>query len=219
MNSVWITGANRGIGLELCRQYSARGCSVTGLCRNSSGRLEHLDGSVRAGIDVTDEAALVELAAEVPDASIDILINNAGILSRDSLDDFDIADILRQFDTNALGPLRVTRTLRSKLRHGAKVIIITSRMGSISDNTSGGYYGYRLSKAAVNMAGASLARDLHDRAVAVALLHPGMVATQMTGTQGISPAQAARGLIARIDELTLDTSGGFWHANGERLSW
>ena len=166
-----------------------------------------------------DESALDGLAATVPEQSIDILINNAGILSRGSLDDLDTAGILRQFETNALGPLRVTRALLSKLRRGAKIAIITSRMGSIADNTSGGYYGYRMSKAAVNIAGVSLAHDLRDREIAIALLHPGMVATEMTGSQGIPPAQAVQGLIARIDELTLDTSGGFWHANGEPLPW
>jgi NAD(P)-dependent dehydrogenase (short-subunit alcohol dehydrogenase family) len=92
-------------------------------------------------------------------------------------------------------------------------------MGSIDDNTSGGYYGYRMSKAAVNMAGMSLSRDLKDRGIAVALLHPGMVATEMTGGQGVPVEQAASGLIARMDELELSSTGTFWHAEGERLPW
>ena len=97
---------------------------------------------------------------------------------------------------------------------------MTSRMGSIEDNTSGGSYGYRMSKAAVNMAGASLAHDLRERSIAVALLHPGYVMTDMTGGKGlVSAAQSAAGLIQRMDELTLETSGGFWHAQGERLPW
>jgi NAD(P)-dependent dehydrogenase (short-subunit alcohol dehydrogenase family) len=99
------------------------------------------------------------------------------------------------------------------------VAIVTSRMGSIADNGSGGYYGYRASKVAVNMIGKSLARDLEGRGVAVALLHPGMVATETTGGQGIEPAQAARGLIDRIDQLTLETTGRFWHAEGYELPW
>jgi NAD(P)-dependent dehydrogenase (short-subunit alcohol dehydrogenase family) len=100
------------------------------------------------------------------------------------------------------------------------VAIVTSRMGSIEDNTSGGRYGYRMSKCAVNMAGRSLAHDLKDAGVAVAILHPGFVRTDMTGHQGlVDPPESAAGLIARIDELTLETSGGFWHANGERLPW
>lgn len=125
-----------------------------------------------------------------------------------------------QFEVNAIGPLRVTAALAPLLRGGGKVAIITSRMGSIADNGSGGYYGYRMSKAAVNAAGMSLARDLKGRGVAVALIHPGMVATEMTGRNGIAPAEAAAGVITRIDELTLATSGKFIHAGtGEELPW
>jgi NAD(P)-dependent dehydrogenase (short-subunit alcohol dehydrogenase family) len=97
--------------------------------------------------------------------------------------------------------------------------IITSRMGSIDDNTSGGYYGYRMSKAAVNIAGKSLSIDLAGRGIAVAILHPGMVATDMTGGNGVPVAHAARGLIRRMEELNLENSGSFWHAEGERLPW
>jgi NAD(P)-dependent dehydrogenase (short-subunit alcohol dehydrogenase family) len=124
-----------------------------------------------------------------------------------------------QFRVNALGPLRVTAGLLENLARGSKVGIVTSRMGSIDDNTSGGHYGYRMSKAAANMAGASLARDLADRAIAVALLHPGYVATDMTGGEGVPAEESARGLIQRMDELDMASSGGFWHAQGERLPW
>ncbi|MBT8070608.1 MAG: SDR family NAD(P)-dependent oxidoreductase, partial [Gammaproteobacteria bacterium] len=96
---------------------------------------------------------------------------------------------------------------------------ITSRMGSIEDNTSGGYYGYRMSKAAVNMAGMSLARDLQEVGVSVALLHPGMVATDMTGGRGVAVEHSASGLIQRMDNLRAADSGSFWHAEGERLPW
>ena len=98
---------------------------------------------------------------------------------------------------------------------------MTSRMGSIDDNGSGGSYGYRMSKVALNMAGKSLAIDLRPRGIAVALLHPGLVSTRMTGfsTQGISPEESVRGLLARIDALSLETSGSFWHANGQLLPW
>jgi NAD(P)-dependent dehydrogenase (short-subunit alcohol dehydrogenase family) len=126
----------------------------------------------------------------------------------------------QQYRVNALGPLRVTAALLANLAAGSKVGIITSRMGSIEDNTSGASYGYRMSKAAVNMAGVSLANDLRDRSVAVALLHPGYVMTDMTGGKGlISAEQSASGLIQRMDELDMTTSGGFWHAQGERLPW
>jgi NAD(P)-dependent dehydrogenase (short-subunit alcohol dehydrogenase family) len=103
---------------------------------------------------------------------------------------------------------------------GTKIGIVTSRMGSIADNTSGSRYGYRMSKAAVNMAGVSLSRDLAERGVAVALLHPGYVRTGMTGGHGLVDAdEAAGGLLARMDALSMDTSGTFWHAQGEVLPW
>jgi NAD(P)-dependent dehydrogenase (short-subunit alcohol dehydrogenase family) len=120
---------------------------------------------------------------------------------------------------NALGPLRVTRALLPNLVGGSKVVIVTSRMGSIADNGSGGYYGYRMSKAAVNAAGVSLARDLAPRGITVLLLHPGMVATEMTGASGIPVAESVAGLLARIDELGQQASGSFHHANGETLPW
>lgn len=219
MSTVLITGANRGIGLELCRGFKERGDEVIAACRRASPELEALGVEIQEGIDVTDDAAVNGLARALDGRTIDVLVNDAGVLSVETLDDLDFERIRRQFEVNALGPLRVTAALRSLLKSGSKVIIVTSRMGSIEDNTSGGRYGYRMSKAAVNMAGVSLAHDLRDQGVAVALLHPGMVATELTGGRGIPPAQAARGLIARIDELDLESSGTFRHAEGNALPW
>jgi NAD(P)-dependent dehydrogenase (short-subunit alcohol dehydrogenase family) len=115
----------------------------------------------------------------------------------------------------------LARALLPLLAQGSRLALITSRMGSIDDNSSGGSYGYRMSKVALNMAGRSLAVDLRPRGIAVALLHPGLVRTRMVAfnPQGIEPAVAVRGLLARIDALTLETSGSFWHANGEMLPW
>lgn len=220
MGNVLITGANRGIGLELARQLTARGDDVIAVCRASSPELDKLGVRVEAGVDVSDAKGVADLARRLKGVTLDVLVNNAGILRGDSLDAPDFDGIARQFEVNALGPLRVTAALRGLLRSGGKVIIITSRMGSIADNGSGGHYGYRMSKAAVNAAGMSLARDLNGRGIAVALLHPGMVATDMTGKHGIPPQDAARGVIARIDTLTLETSGRFVHAGtGEDLPW
>jgi NAD(P)-dependent dehydrogenase (short-subunit alcohol dehydrogenase family) len=116
--------------------------------------------------------------------------------------------------------LLVTQALLPNLHEGSKVGIITSRMGSIDDNDSGGSYAYRMSKSAVNAAGKSLSIDLKPRGIAVAILHPGWVRTDMTGHGGLIDAdESASGLIKRMEELTLDTSGGFWHTNGERLPW
>jgi NAD(P)-dependent dehydrogenase (short-subunit alcohol dehydrogenase family) len=214
-----ITGAARGIGFELCRQLRGRGERVVAICRRPVPELQALGCRVVDGVDVADDGSVTRLARELSDERIDVLVNNAGILSRESLDDLDLDRIRRQFEVNALGPLRVTRALLPNLGAGAKVIIVTSRMGSITDNGSGGYYGYRMSKAAVNMAGVSLARDLGPRGIVVQLLHPGMVATEMTGREGIPVEEAARNLIARIDELEPAQSGSFRHANGDPLPW
>jgi NAD(P)-dependent dehydrogenase (short-subunit alcohol dehydrogenase family) len=220
MANVLITGSNRGIGLELVRQLSGRGDTVAAACRKSSPELAELGVRVIEGVDVTSDESVDELTQQLSGFRLDVLINNAGLLTRESLDDLDFDRIRRQLEVNSLGPLRVTAKLRSLLGEGSKVAIITSRMGSIDDNTSGGRYGYRMSKAAVNIAGKSLAVDLRDAGVAVAILHPGFVRTEMTGHEGlIDPPESAAGLIARIDELTLATSGSFWHANGEQLPW
>jgi len=220
MATICITGANRGIGLELVRQYVDRGDHVVAACRGSSDTLADLGVEVVEGVDVTDDAGAARLTDAIGGRSLDVLINNSGVLSSESLDDLDFERMRRQFEVNSLGPLRVTTALRGSLGRGSKVAIITSRMGSIEDNTSGGRYGYRMSKAAVNMAGRSLAHDLAPEGVAVVILHPGFVRTEMTGNQGlVDPPESAAGLISRIDELTLEGTGSFFHANGEALPW
>ncbi len=220
MATAIVTGANRGIGLELTRQLLSRGDTVFAACREAAPALTATGANVVAGIDVTDGESVDRLVDSLDGAAVDLLVNNAGILSHESLGDLDLARIRRQLEVNALGPLRVTAALLPNLRRGAKVALVTSRMGSIADNSSGGSYGYRMSKAALNMAGVSLARDLAERGIAVAILHPGYVRTGMTGGQGlVGPDESAAGLLARIDALTLETSGSFWHANGEPLPW
>jgi NAD(P)-dependent dehydrogenase (short-subunit alcohol dehydrogenase family) len=219
MKTCLVTGAGRGIGLELCRQLQQRGAKVIAVCRQASAELRALGCRIVEGVEVTDGASLQRLAAELAGERIDVLVNNAGILGRESLDDLDFERIRRQFEVNALGPLRVTRALLPNLAVGSKVVIITSRMGSIADNGSGGYYGYRMSKAAVNMAGVSLAHDLRERGIAVLLLHPGMVATEMTGRHGIPVQESAANLIERIESLGLEQSGSFHHADGQPLPW
>ncbi|HTQ43324.1 MAG TPA: SDR family oxidoreductase [Polyangiaceae bacterium] len=216
-----VTGANRGIGLALCAELAKRGHHVVAACRSSSPELAKLGVEVVEGVDVATDAGIAALVKAVGNRSIDLLVNNAGILVwGDQLGALNVEGIRKQFEVNALAPLRLTDALRDRLPKGAKVALITSRMGSIDDNTSGARYGYRMSKAALNMAGKSLAVDLKPHGVAVAILHPGMVKTDMIGGNGqVEPADAAKGLLARIDDLTLATSGGFWHMNGERLPW
>jgi NAD(P)-dependent dehydrogenase (short-subunit alcohol dehydrogenase family) len=220
MATALITGANRGIGLALCRQLAARGDRVIAACRSSSPELESLGVRIETGLDVTSDASVSALHERLGDTELDLLVNNAGIMSHETLETLDFDRIRRQFEINSLAPLRVTAALLDRLRTGAKIAFITSRMSSLADNTSGGDYGYRMSKVALNMAAVSLARDLTARQIAVAVLHPGWVRTSMTGGQGqLDPDDSAAGLLARIDALTLATSGGFWHVNGDRLPW
>jgi len=215
-----VTGANRGIGLELARQLEARGASVVAVCRRRSPELDALGVRVESEIDVTEPAAWSRLADRLARDDIDLLIQNAGVLLADALEDVDPGKVRAQLELNAVAPLFLTRALAPRLRSGAKVALITSRMGSIGDNGSGGYYGYRMSKAALNAAGVSLAHDLKPRGVAVVMLHPGSVRTGMTHGHGMIEAdEAARGLLRCIDELRLETSGRFLHQNGEVLPW
>jgi NAD(P)-dependent dehydrogenase (short-subunit alcohol dehydrogenase family) len=215
-----VTGANRGIGLELVRQLVGRGIETVAVCRHGSPELDSLGVPVEAGCDVTQPETWARLASRFERTQIDLLVQNAGMLVEDGLDDVDPDDVRAQFELNALAPLFLTRALRSRLHAGAKVALVTSRMGSMGDNGSGGYYGYRMSKAALNAAGVSLAIDLKALGVAVAILHPGAVRTEMTGGSGMIDAdEAVRGLLRRIDELTLDRSGRFLHQNGQPLPW
>ncbi len=219
MATVLVSGSNRGIGLELCRQYHARGDDVIAVCRTASPELEEIGVRVINKIDVANGDDVAKLADELADVNLDILINNAGILRSDTIDSVDFDHMLELYKVNTLGPLRVTRALRENLREGSKVGIVTSRVGSIEDNSSGNNYAYRASKAAANMVGMNLRHDLGASGIAVALLHPGLVATDMTGGRGISAQDAARGLIARMDDLNLENTGGFWHAEGYPLPW
>ena len=220
MATVLVTGCNRGIGLELVRQYIARGEEVVGVCRSSNKELAETGARIIEGVDVATEDGIQRLSAELGDTPIDVLINNAGILRGDSLDSVDYDSMLEQYRVNTIGPLRVTRALLGNLGQGSKVGIVSSRVGSIEDNSSGNNYGYRCSKSAVNMVGMNLHHDLSPKGIAVMLLHPGYVQTDMTGgSGGTTPVDSAAGLIARLDELSLDTSGSFWHAEGYELPW
>jgi NAD(P)-dependent dehydrogenase (short-subunit alcohol dehydrogenase family) len=223
MANCFVTGANRGIGLALCKLLAARGDHVIAACRHSSPELDALGVRVETGVEIGDAASVERLAEALEGVTIDLLINNAGVLRRDALGSLHgnaLEDIYLQLRVNSVGPLIVTQALLHCLPRGAKVGIVTSRMGSIEDNTSGGYYGYRMSKAAVNAVGKSLAMDLKDRGIAVALLHPGYVRTEMVGGGGdVEPEEAATGLLARLDALTMETTGGFWHAKGQPLPW
>lgn len=221
MATYLVTGANRGIGLEYCHQLKERGDDVIAVCRSASDELNNLGIRVETDIDITDESSIANLLKQLDGESIDVLINNAGIVERMGLDNLDFESIRRQFEVNAIAPLRLTQALLANLKSGSKVIMMTSRMGSIDDNTSGGQYGYRMSKVAMSMAGKSLSEDLKSKGIPVAILHPGLVKTRMTNftASGITTETSVKGLLARIDELNMDNTGTFWHANGEVLPW
>ncbi len=221
MATYLVTGANRGIGYEYCRQLKNRGEEVIATCRSSNANLESLGVRVESGIDITSGEAVVGLIKKLTGIEIDVLIQNAGIYETNSFSNLDPESIRKQFEINALSPLCFTCAIKNNLSKGSKVILMTSRMGSIEDNTSGGSYGYRMSKVALCMAGKSLATDLKPDGIAVALLHPGLVSTRMTGfsSHGITPEKSVQGLLQRIDELTIQNTGSFWHANGEILPW
>lgn len=215
-----VTGANRGIGFELAKQLRARGARVVAICRHRSAELEALGVRIESGFDLSDPSSWSAIASRLEHDEIELLIHNAGIASLDAKDSLDLEAVLAQFSTNSVAPLFLTRALASRLANGAKVALISSRMGSIGDNTSGGYYGYRMSKAALNSAGVSLAHELKPAGVALVILHPGAVRTDMTRHTGMmEAAQSARGLLDRIDELTLETTGRFVHMSGEVLPW
>jgi len=224
-----ITGANRGIGLELARQYLSRGDSVhagvrapseagelSSLAEPSGGRLQ------LTACDVADEASVRAFAAAVA-GPVDVLINNAGVRSHpDSLEQLDLDGAARTLQVNALGALRVTGALLPLLRRarGAKIVNISSELGSISGNSSGSSYGYRMSKAALNMASRSLAIDLKEEGIVAVALNPGWVKTDMGGSDApLMVTESAAGIIRTIDGLTLQDSGGFFNFRGERLAW
>lgn len=219
MATYLITGTSRGIGLEYCQQLQEKGETVIAVCRQPSEPLNQLGVQIESGIDVNSDESVSKLAQRLKGTQIDVLINNAGIIEANSLDDLQFESLERQFQINAVSPLRVTKALLPMIPQGGKVILMTSRMGSIEDNTSGGFYGYRMSKTALNMAGKSLAQDLKPYQIAVGILHPGMVQTRMTDFSGITPTEAVQGLLQRIDQLNLNNTGTFWHAKGEVLPW
>lgn len=222
--TIVITGANRGIGLELTRQLAGEGAEVVAVCRSSSPELDALgetqDVEIIEDVDVATADGVARLVEQLEGRSIHWLVNNAGVLARDALDALDFDAVERQFRVNTLGPLRVSAALRNHMGEGSKLFVITSAMGSIADNTSGGYYGYRISKAGVNMAFKSLSEDLRGAGIGVFMLHPGYVATDMTNNSGdVSPEQSAGGLIERMKELDLAHTGTFRHARGHDLQW
>ncbi len=221
MSTVVVVGASRGIGLELARAWGARGERVIAVTRGTAPALDGLDGvEPLSGIDVTSDEGIERLASALGGVSIDVLCHCAGVWRDEQLGAVDAETLREQFEVNAIAPLRVCDALRHRVADGGRIALITSRMGSIADNDSGGRYGYRMSKAALNAAGRSLAVDLAPRAIAVGILHPGFVRTDMTSGRGhLEPQESAAQLVQRVDELGPGNSGTFRHADGSELPW
>ena len=225
--TVLVTGASRGLGIEFARSWLARGAHVIATARNLS-TAEELQGLAKENpgqlrllqLDVKEERSIEALADALGNTSIDLLINNAGVLHVETITNMDFVRILEQFQVNALGTLQVTHSLLGNLASGSRVVNITSRMGSLDDNTSGGYYGYRMSYAAQNMATRSLAVDCKSRGVTVVAMHPGMVQTDMTRGFGmLTPAESVAGMNEVIASLSMDQTGLFLHYQGTTLPW
>ena len=216
-----VTGASRGIGLELVRQLHARGDDVIATCRTRTPELDAVGCRVVDGIDVgSDDVGAALLEALGDGQSVDVVVNNAGLARWDTLETIDVDAAREELEVNALGPLRVTLALLPRLGPGAKIALISSKAGSIGDGPSGRNYGYRMSKAALNMLGANLAADLAPRGIHVGVFHPGFVRTEMTqGGGNVDPPESAAGLIRQIDALDASRSGRFFHADGSEVAW
>lgn len=230
MSSVLITGANRGLGLEFTKQYGADGWRVYACCRNpgdaselaalaeaSSGRV-----SVHA-LDVADHSAVDALAKELGSESLDVLLNNAGAFGdRAGFGDSDYETWTRMFQVNSLGPMKMAEAFVSHLERGERKVIasVTSKMGSIGDNTSGSYYIYRSTKAALNMITKSIALDLRGRGISAVVLHPGWVKTDMGGAGApLTPPESVSGMRKVLEGLSLETSGTFFNYDGATIPW
>lgn len=232
MSTALITGANRGIGLELIRQYAADGWRVLACCRqpDSADALNKLalqhPGLVHIHqLDVSDLAQIDHLAKALADESIDLLMNNAGVYSDDDFKGFGHTNYekwMHAFQVNTMAPLKMAEAFVKQVAKSEKKIIatISSKMGSIDDNTSGGAYLYRSSKVAVNMVVKSLSLDLKDQGITAVVFNPGWVLTDMGGPNAVIPVeQSVRGLRKVIGQLTQADSGKFFNYDGAEIAW
>ncbi len=228
MHQVLITGANRGLGLEFSKQYAADGWNVLACCRHPQSALDlqslaaaHSNVKIHT-LDVADFAQIDALALQLKDESIDVLINNAGVYPHSSFGDTNYDDWANGFKVNSMAPLKMAEAFVQHLTRGQlkKIATLTSKMGSIEDNTSGESYSYRASKTAVNMVMKSLSIDLKPYGISVITLHPGWVQTDMGGSNALISAQTSvSGLRKVIENLSLDTTGKFIAYDGKAIPW
>jgi len=221
---VVVTGANRGLGLELAKQFAVAGADVVGTAREPEAATELAALGVRIlQLDVSDDASVAAFAKALGDSPIHLLINNAGMSGRSLIDEVTHVELVRRiFDVNTLGPMRVTDALLPNLiaADGAFIVNMSSRLGSLTENTSGGYHGYRESKAALNMYSRSLAADHRDEGIIAIAVSPGWVRTDMGGPEApLSPEESISGLRSVIEGLSPESSGKFLNHDGTELEW
>jgi len=216
-----VVGSNRGIGLEITKKLISEKHEVYAFCRKPSQDLQKAEPKqIIEDFEVTSLDAMKSSLESLDQKDFDALIHVSGVLKSDTFEDFNVDDITNQFKVNSLGPILSSKAFKPYLKSDAKVALLTSRMGSIEDNSSGDMYGYRMSKAALNMAGKNLAHDYKEDGVTVLMLHPGYVQTDMTNNNGdVSPKESAAKLIDLIMSKGFEESGTFWHMNGEKLPW
>ena len=228
MNTVLITGANRGLGYEFVKQYSQKGFNVIACCRNiieAKDLKELLENSNNISIyelDVGDIKKIKNLSLELQDKKIDVLINNAGIYRSSTVGNINYDEWIESFKINTIAPYQIVENFLDEIINSdlKKVISITSKMGSIDDNTSGGSYIYRSSKTALNSMMRSLTHDLKNQGIATLTLHPGWVRTDMGGPGGwIDSFESVQGMIKQIDKLTLKNSGNYLDYAGKSINW
>jgi len=214
-----ITGSNRGIGLEFCKQLKERGYEVIALCRSTSQELKKLNIQVIDNTDIRNVDDLNIVKKKI-DAPIDLLINNAGIFIQDDLKSLNFKTLQEQIEVNSLGPLKVTLALLSLMQENTKVVMITSRLGSIASTSESTYCGYRASKAALNMISKTLSIELKPKGISVGIFHPGYVSTDMTDHKGdLKPKTSVGNILKLLEKLNIENSGTFWHEDGSIIPW
>lgn len=225
---VIITGANRGLGLEFCKQYLEEGFKVYACCRSPESAKELLNLKQTSGdqletipLNVTNSVQISNLKNTLQDEAIDLLINNAGVYGpRVAFGEVSEQDWMDVFQINTVAPLLLVQALVDLMASAGKILLMSSKMGSVEDNTSGGSYIYRSTKAALNAVGKSLAHDLADKGIGVAVCHPGWVQTDMGGASGlINTETSIKGLRKVMDRLTLENSGQFFNYDGANIPW
>tara|TARA_B100001778_G_scaffold169037_1_gene138950 strand:- start:5245 stop:5916 length:672 start_codon:yes stop_codon:yes gene_type:complete len=223
MKSVVVTGANRGIGLELVKQLLDSGCRVYATYRSEKGGLEDITNQNLSlhKMDVRDSSGIDDLSDSI-EGKIDLLINNAGVADGrwQSISEIDMQYALEVLEINSIAPVLITQKLLNQMSDDSTIVMMSSLMGSISDCMSGRSYAYRASKTALNMFSIAMKNELQTQGVSILILHPGWVATDMGGPNAtVSPEQSVSGMIERIDEHNLGMSGRYVQYDGTPIEW